>query len=523
MSQETATVLKESSRSGESYDAMLSEMDERFASLGNVPLFTTDVDGQALWDAYLSAFPENERQLHNCSACRHFIRRFGGLVTLDEQGKTTPAIWHGDLAATGLEASIATMRGMVAKAKVNGVFLSSEPVFGQPVTGEWTHFHVYPHRDMVHKSKVLTAFQAMAEKREDHTNVMRALQEFPPPLVEQALAVLKSEALYRSEKVMGPAQWLADLHTACAKANRSNVVWRAVATAPDGFCHPRSSMIGTLLEDLQSGMAFEVVARRFKDKMRPDLYQRPQAAPSLGTIQQAEKLVEQLGLAPSLERRFARLDEIETVWRPEPEAPKPGGVFGHLKAKDAPESKQVNLPVQSITWVKFARDVLPTAKSIDVLAPHHGGYMALVTATNPDAPPLLQWDRDEQRNPFSHYMWVNGSSAEQWGLRGGSWVKVTAITHHPSTWYGGKLLNNANYSMFILDGCRDSRDGGLALFPETLKSELHSVRSVIEAHSRSGKLTGREEALACGLAHDIRCRVTSANGIVGNYRLDRWE
>lgn len=53
-------------------------------------------------------------------------------------------------------------------------------------------------------------------------------------------------------------------------------------------------MIGTLLDDIASGMSFDSVSRRFAEKMHPLQYQRPQAAPSAGNIAQAEKIVEKL-------------------------------------------------------------------------------------------------------------------------------------------------------------------------------------------------------------------------------------
>jgi hypothetical protein len=359
--------------------------------------------------------------------------------------------------------------------------------------------------------------------------VLRALEEFSVETLTKALALLNSDALYRAEKVIGPAQWLADLHAACAKANRNNVVWRAVATAPEGFCHPRSSMIGTLLEDIASGMDFTQVSRRFADKMAPSRYQRPQAAPSVGAIQQAEKLVEQLGIARSLERRYARLEELQTVWRPQEEAKRTGAelqVFGHLVPKSAARVNVLNVPAQTITWEKFARTVLPTAMAMKLLVPSHGNFAAIATAEHPDAPPILQWDTSENRNPFSWYLYVGGSGASNWGLTGGTWRKVNAVTLQPSMWYGGFEHQGAG-ALFVIDGAKDARNEGLALFPEILKTELHGVRSVIEAHSNSRRMSGAENASACGLMvrdkNGAHVRVTREAGARFEYKIDRWD
>jgi hypothetical protein len=66
------------------YDAYLARVNARFVGNAAGPLFTTDVDG--LWDAYLTSFDDAHRQHHNCHACRHFIERWAGLVTIDERG-----------------------------------------------------------------------------------------------------------------------------------------------------------------------------------------------------------------------------------------------------------------------------------------------------------------------------------------------------------------------------------------------------------------------------------------------------
>jgi len=74
------------------YDAFLRRVNDRFLkNVGEgIPLFTTDVDQDELWLAYLSGFPNaDDRQHHTCHACRQFIQRFGGLVTIDRSAALT--------------------------------------------------------------------------------------------------------------------------------------------------------------------------------------------------------------------------------------------------------------------------------------------------------------------------------------------------------------------------------------------------------------------------------------------------
>jgi hypothetical protein len=529
------------------YDDLLHLMQARFETVtegGKRPLFTTDATG--LFEAYLSALPSANRQYHTCHCCRHFIERFGGLVVIEDDGVARTALWDAVGVPSYYRPGVEAMSRLVRKAAVTGVFLSSETLWGVPESpknakhggaGTWSHFHVTPPRAMVYRSRfdLLTAGQAMAAKREDRGTVARALGEFDLATVSTAVKILRSDALYRSEKVLGAGEWLLKLHEAQANAKgkpaRENVLWLAIATAPAGFCHPRSSMIGTLLEDIAAGKGFDDVARSFAAKMHPLQYQRPQAAPTAGAIAAAEKLVEQMGIAPALRRRFARVEEIEALWRPAAESTPvepSGGVFGHLTPKGKMPARELELPATTMTWEKFQRTVLPEAKRIEFYAPHRGNYVALLTASVSDSPPILQWDRDEQRNPFSLYVWHGGSMASQWKLSSG-WTTVTAISSRPSHWHGRVSPNHNEGAIFVLSGARDTRKAGLALFPETLRGELHAVRSVIEAHSRSGDLEGAEEASACGYLadkgrswDDVRLRVTTGDGR-REYRLDRWD
>lgn len=516
------------------YDGFLGRVNARFLANcadGAKPLFTTDAEN--LWGLYLGSFTDpTERQYHDCHACRQFVERYGALATIDDDGMTAPAIWHEDDAPAAYKPAIAAMAKAVRRAKVTGVFLSSARVWGTPETGVWRHLAARPTASMVFERATQTAGRAMAEKREDFKTVMHALSEFTQPHLETALTLLKTDALYRSEKVLGQAEWLHALHVARAAAHgagKANAVWRAIATAPAGFCHPRSSMIGTLLEDIAAGKEFSEVSRAFAAKMHPLAYQRPQGAPTAGAIAAAEKVMQQLGAAGSLARRFARLDEVRALWRPVPKKDEPpsGGVFGHLKPKRA-EAPSMAIPAQTMTWDKFQRTVLPTAERIEFLAPARGSYTALVTAVNADAPPILQWDREDARNPVSWYFWHGGSSAASFGLRGGQFVEVEAVALQPSMWNGGHEHQGAGV-LFVLAGARESKQAGAALFPEFLRAEFHGIRSVLEAYSLGASIEGMDEPHAAGMmvdkneiSWDVTVRVWSAGRSL-EYRLDRWD
>lgn len=515
-------------RSDDEFPALLISVEEWFGAFAEGPFYQTDaVD---LFPLFFAGLPDELRQTYTCHCCRRFFETYGGLVAIHEDGSQVPAIFPPDAPAP-FRAALAPVLRAVSRAKVTGVFLSSSPIWGTPVTGFWSHLAVAPANSAVYRGTLLSAGQKMAEKAEERAMLLRGLAEFSRETVAKAIPLLESDSLYRSEKCLGVAKWLLALHDARTaqkrKDRRENLVWQAVATAPPGWAHVRSTMIGTLLEDIASGMDFGTLSRRFREKMSPLQYQRPQAPPTAGNLAQAEKVVAALGSAGSLARRFATLDDIEKLWVPKiPTAPpKPESVFGHLKVNGIyrPETT-LDPPAVAVTWEKFARDILPKAEKIEYRVPSFGPFIALLTAVNPDSPPILQWDSGEHRNPVSWYVYSGGSHAHSWKLTAGEWAKVTAVTLFPHQWHGTHEQHGKG-AIFVLDGAVDTRDTGNGLFPEILKSEYREIRASLEAYSRHAPVEGRENASACGV--DIRAwgqvfRVTAGPSRL-SYKIDRWD
>lgn len=527
--------------SDESYIVFENLIRDRIAA-NESPLFATSATPEALWAAYLDSIPAARRQHYNCHACRRFVQTYGGLVKIDQDGTIRSLLWHGDEEVPPFFLdSVHALKSLIAGSKVTGVFLSDDAVWGTIVTRyevidgkkhrigplegaaaiEWSHLSGQPRKPFKHS--VLNDSQVAAEKLEDYKMLVHALADYKPPEVEQALRVLRADAVTRSEKALAIAEWFAK-----RQGEDANQRWLAVATAPPGFCHVRSTMISTLLDDIKAGLDFAEISRRWAEKMHPLQYQRPTAAPSDGAIEAAEKLVEKLGLAPALERKFADLDDVlAKLWTPRErkQAPKAdGGVFGHLKQTGGPV-KEVELPATRMTWEKFTKTVLDGAHSIEILVPSHGHFYGLTTATNKESPPLLQWDGLEglPRNQASTYIYVNGSPASRWGLSSG-WSKVNAVFMRPAHWQRPEQFKHHGKTVhFAIEGSHDSQTHGrgLAIFPENVRNELHGVRAVIEAHSKKGTITG--QGTANGLMFSDGAEVTVRVDGSATYIVDRFD
>lgn len=520
------------------YDRLEAGIRESFekAVTNKEPLFTTDAND--LYDRFLWALPAEARQHYNCNACRRFVDAYGGLVTITPYGELEPVMWKFAVPEI-FQASVGMIRARVSSARITGVFITSEKRLGVARTGIWSHMCVDVPKNIIHTSRLDTAYQAACKKNEDFKMLLNAVNKYSIHTAETAVNLLRSDSLYRGEKTLGIAEWFLEVVKTAHRYNgraRTNYLWLKAATAPSGFCHVSSSMIGTLLDDIQDGYDFNTVKARFNAKMDPLKYQRPQVAPGRANVARAEEIIAKLGMQNSLKRRFAQIHDVKLEWSPAvyPDKVFAGGVFSGIKTKDDEwkdiRDRHIQPEATTMTWEKFRRTVLPHAKKIELYIPGcKMNFAALVTADHPFAPPIIVWDNEGNRNPVNWYMYTGGSHASQWNLPYNEYVEVTGITLQPNLWQPG-FDHHGNGVFFLLKGCKDTRNSASGLFPETLKGELREVRATIEAYSNQNKLAGYNEASACGLCMQERSRVTwdcklkvTTEVGVRYYKLDRWD
>ena len=453
------------------------------------------------------------------------------MVCVNEDGRMVPAVWPSAHRSHFYAKSIENMRRRVSRAKITELVVARESELGVSQRGGWGHFSVK--NPAPYTARVRDAHEFAAEKREHFRTLSYALSGFRVEDAKAAYSLLKNETLANSSVVVGVAKFIFELMEelkSVPKDRKDNIVWKRVAVSPAGFCTPRSSMYGTLMDDLRAGLSVDDIKRKFGSKMHPARYMRPQEDASEGNIKRANEIFEKLGLEPALRRRFATLEELQLLWSPtspEPEKAKSGGAFSSLKPRGAPTPREdIRSPRTNITWDKFRRTVLPEAQQIWVRF-NYGSWPlgAITTAVNADAPPLLQWDTEEQRNPFSYYVYTNGSSALDWNLTNSAWIPVDGVSLMPSMW-NGRETHHVKHGFLVLNGAKDRRKPGLAIFPTFLKAELHEVRRTIEQFSQANKMEGIEEASAAGLlvgqrpSPDIRVKTRLGEAL---YCIDRWD
>lgn len=503
----------------------------------NEPIFHTVVP--TLFETYLDCFSPEERQQYNCRTCNDFFKNYGGLVTIS-RGKLFPLLWSLDTNTDNPTYNEINHRlhDKVIIGKIVGVFETDQDILGKPMSGGFEHFNLhYPER-LRYKRKDVTPSQFSAMIRHNQQCLQLSVRTYSDKAVENALAAVKVANINGKEKFLDWLEWFYQIKKV-GKSLRGtefrNHLWLMAATAPEGWCKVCGSVIGSLLDDIIKKKNINQAISAFEAKLDPKRYQVTTKECTEGNIKQADELVEKLNLKTSFERRFARLDEIPKIWEPtghsnDDNGDNEDGGFFSQKLRKKGEKLKINKS-QTMTWVKFQRDVLPEAEKIQMYIPYSAlNFCAFVTATNPNSEPIIVWDYPENRNPVSWYIYVGGVFPNQFGLEADTFIDVKAITTQPNQWSNNDVMIKAfgQGIFFALEDARDSAAPDLALFTELLRSELHSVRATITEFNKRGKLSGIEQGDAQGVLlqsnreYNIFLRVETKTTST-YYTIDRFE
>lgn len=524
--------------------SMINKCFSVYCSVGD-PFFIVKADG--LYDAFLSGLPEENRQHYNCHACRKFFDNFGGLVVIMPD-KSLRSVLFDFTPNKFFERAIYNVKAKVERSVIDRVFFHNDKTLGTPVSNGWEHLHAEIDSYQTRHIKPLKDIPGLQAKyRQDFLLLKKAILENSISVISSAVHMIEHGSLYRREKYLGLASWIygikkSDKNQGSYKA-RENLIWSASASAPEGFCHIENTVFGDVMECISKGMSYDQIKRRYGGMMRPDKYQRPQSLPTEGNIKTASKLIAEKGLEKSLQRRYADLYEIPpdvSIWSlREPSSETNMGVFANVKRKARDRyvkntGMSINLPCTKITVEKFLRDILPGAISLSYFT-NVSNYGAFLTAEDIEAPPIIRWDSEEYRNPFSWYMYTHGSVPSKWNLPANRYHPVVSVVKLPQTWREG-YESAGKGLLFVLAGAFDvGYEKGTCLFPEVLRSDLREIRKVIEEYSREnvlGNAGQSDHQKAAGIIiQDIasiwehlkpRFSVITETG-ESFYQLDRWD
>lgn len=381
--------------------------------LSHTHLFRVGVDGDELWETYLSSFAPGtnnifrERREFDCSCCKQFIRQFGDVVAIND-GNELVSIW--DFDAEGRYVPVVkALSELVHGAAVNNVMVTNDGAFGTDhnlqllESGDvitWNHFRVDLPSQHIFSGDVNAK---MAQYRDSKSVFVRSLKEITDEALETVLDLIAEKNLYRGE------EWLPALSTFhelkqefndTPESRRDNWAWKKSVEIGGSVARIKNHSIGTLLNNLSDGMDVMQAIRAFEKVMAPANYKRPKPVYTRAMVRRAEATVKELGLLDSLPRRHARLADItvpNTLWINDDAVPftsgGAGGVFDAMVSDLSVDPNKLKDSVKVMGIDAFMERVRGGASDIQILPEGRlkKNLVSLTAPVNEKSPSLFKW------------------------------------------------------------------------------------------------------------------------------------
>jgi len=380
---------------------------DRFQEMASGDLYVVDVHPDELWDIYLKAFPEGsnlifrERTEHDCSCCKQFIRRAGNVVDANHR-----SVWGVEGADHPYDGVAAILSGVVETSDIVDIFRVSEGAFGAEITKgmspdgnveRWHHFYTGP---IPKRFRSTTPEQVRGDYRTTVGVLQRGLDELTPEALATVLSLIDANNLYRGAEHRGALVAFMKLQQEYQAAEDKGLfVWTRGTSKAARF---RNTVIGTLATDLSDGVPIEEAVGKFESKVAPQNYKRTKALITPGMVKEAMKTIGDLDLEPALERRFARIDDInvnDVLWVDNNVKPLMKGGIGdalmdHVeehRSHDDEEDRAEDIPVDQLL-----NGMLGDITSMEVLlkGEHLDNLMSLTAPVYPDPQQLFRWGND---------------------------------------------------------------------------------------------------------------------------------
>lgn len=384
------------------FDSLKTSLAKQFKAMSETGLFRVDIEPDLLWETYLGSFPEGSnpiyktRREYDCSTCRHFVKNLGGVVSI--VGGRVVTIWDGE--TEGAHCVVAdAMAALVRQRPIKNVYLHNEPTVGVAECRQlledksvktWTHFFVnLPGEVVLRKDQI---GPRLAESQATHDVVARGLAEIDTATVDTVVDLIQQGSLYRGDEHLRSLLAFRKLQEQYQGAAEKDLfVWENLK-APAGRI--RNTVIGSLLVDLASGVDLEGAVKSFEVKVAPTNYKRPTALVTKAMVLNAQKVVDELGLASALERRYAKIDDItiNNVLFADRSAKKAMNAFDELAAS-VPVSAKSLAKVEEVVIEDFIANILPRAESLEVMLEnrHASNLVSLIAPVDPTAKQLFKW------------------------------------------------------------------------------------------------------------------------------------
>lgn len=372
-------------------------------------MFEVDSDKETIWGTYLESFPDGTNEIyitnteHDCSACRHFIKQFGGVVVIKDGNMES--IW--DIDIDGKYGVVAkALSDYVHSLPVRDVHLEKDPVVGTMKTVGTNFFHFFaeiPRGVRLNTSRSVADIQG--EYRDSKNVFRRSLEEIYLESLDTVLDLIASNTLYKGNEWEHALKDFRKLKIAYDKlttdADKDLFAWEKSVSVGRAISRIRNHSIGVLLVNISEGMELDNAVRQYEVIVAPANYKRPKAIFTKKMLEEAQKTIEELGYMDSLARRYAVLDDItvnNVLFSDKDSAKRIGGtksVFDDMM-KDATKKPKKFSKVEEISAEEFVDKVLPRCTSVEAYFEnkHASNMVSLIAPSVSDSKTMFKWNNN---------------------------------------------------------------------------------------------------------------------------------
>lgn len=179
----------------------------KYECAGLTLAFKVNVNGEDLWTAYMEGLPSHKRDLHNCSKCKDFVVKYGGLVYADyfDGSLVMRSIW--DFKTNELyQASVSAMSGMVRSCPIKEVFVPYKQALGTDFTLQESRGNAYRHEHLFFQldsksfntrvmelSSLKKRNRQRSRTKESKEALMRSLDSIDVDVAKRVIRVVKDD------------------------------------------------------------------------------------------------------------------------------------------------------------------------------------------------------------------------------------------------------------------------------------------------------------------------------------------
>ena len=353
-------------------------------------ILQVDLVKDELFNEYLNALPEDQKQYHNCNCCKSFLNKLGGVIAIKDGIVRT--IW--DFSIEGIYSEVPKrLRELVLSKEVKGQFLTTHREVGTDYNYKDTGNEVIKYEHFYEEVALVAVVDGHDIGKRRNFAVTRqqllkkALTTISVEAVEALLLLISDNNLYRGSEHESK---LEGLHEALVNSEGKSLELFCWEHFNKPYARMVNSSIGELLVNLSSGMDTEVAIKKYEAMVAPSNYKRPKSIVTSTQVLLAIEALQESGLANRRQATKHDIPIVEMLYTSRlQKEPSITDMLLQEVAIDTEKLRPTKIKIED-----FISEVLPTTKDIRLILEneHRPNLVTLVAPETKEASNIFTWD-----------------------------------------------------------------------------------------------------------------------------------